>query len=146
MVNIRVAKTKDWREILKFLRETPELQGSGRKVDPEYTKDYVVDSINNKNENIVLVAEEDKIIGLLTAEIFKKKRFSYLTDFAIKQEYRKKGIGKSLYQEFEKMLKKNKIITVAGITKTSNKAMHKLLKSQRIDIGEKFYFFVKSLR
>ena len=146
MIKIRLAEIKDWKQILKLLRKTPELQGSGNKIDSEYTKNYVLDSIKNKKANIVLVAEESKkIIGILTAEIFKKKRYSYLTDFAVLPYERHRGVGSLLYKRFEEILKKDKVKTIAGITKINNRAMQIFLKKHKIKLGEKFYFFEKEL-
>jgi ribosomal protein S18 acetylase RimI-like enzyme len=145
-MKIRLAKVRDWKKILKLLKETPELQCSGKKVDDEYTRDYVLDSIKNKKENIVLVAEEDKkIIGLLTAELFKKKRYSYLTDFAVVKERRPEGVGRKIYDKFLELLKKDKVDTLAGITKIKDRAMHKFLKKEGVRLGEKVYFFEKKL-
>lgn len=146
-MKIRRAKVDEWKKILKLLRQTPELQGSGNKIDSEYTKDYIISFIKDKQNNVVLIAKKNKeIMGILTADIFKKKRLSYLTDLVVKEQYRNRGIGNLLYNKFEYILKNNKIITLAGICKTNNKIMHKFLKKHNIKLGEKMYYFQKRLK
>ena len=72
-MKIRNAHLKDEKEILGLLIRTPELQGYG-EIDAIYSEDYVIDCIKDKEMNLVLVVEEDnKMVGLLIAEIWDKK-------------------------------------------------------------------------
>ncbi|MDD4902704.1 MAG: GNAT family N-acetyltransferase [Patescibacteria group bacterium] len=147
MLKIRKAKISDSDKILKILRQTPELQGSRHHVDAEYTKNYVTDCIRDTRENCVLVAVDGKeIIGVITLEIYLKKKFSHLTDIAIVSGYRRKGIGGQLYQACEKILKKKKINAVAGITQADNKIMRSFCAKHQLDMGKEMYYFEKKLK
>jgi N-acetylglutamate synthase-like GNAT family acetyltransferase len=146
MIKIRPAKISDRGEILKILRQTPELQGSRHHVDAEYNMNYVCDCIRDTRENCVLVAVDGKeIIGVATLEIYLKKKFSHLTDIAIISGYRRSGVGSRLYEACEKFLKKKKIVAIAGITLTDNKIMRRFLTKHKLDMGRKMFYFEKKL-
>jgi ribosomal protein S18 acetylase RimI-like enzyme len=147
MVKIRKAKFNDRHEILKILRQTPELQGSRHHVDAEYNMNYVRDCIRDSKDNLVLVAVEGKeIIGAATLEIYLKKKFSHLTDIAIVGGHRRKGVGGQLYRACEKILKKKKIIAVAGITLADNKIMRRFCAKHKLNMGKEMYYFEKKLK
>jgi len=146
-IEVKRAKINEWKSILRLLKGAPELQCSKDKVDSEYTKNYVKESIIEKKEDVVLVAEENKkVIGVLTAEIFKKKGYAYWTDFVVEKRYRNKGIGGMIYKKFEDICRENKISTIAGITKINDKEMHEFIKKRGFNLGKKVYFFEKKLK
>ena len=114
-MNIRNAQLKDAGQILNLLTKTPELQGYGDR-DAVYSKPYVIDGIKDKKMNLILVAEENKrIIGLLTAEMWNKKKHSFLVSFVVLPEYRSRGVGKKLYGLYEKHCKKHGVKTIATL-------------------------------
>jgi N-acetylglutamate synthase-like GNAT family acetyltransferase len=147
MLKIRKAEIGDRGQILKILRQTPELQGSRHRVDAEYTKEYVSDCIRATQENCVLVATDgNSIVGIVTVEISPKKKFSHLTDIAVVKNLRNKGIGGQLYQACEKFLKKKKITAIAGITLADNKIMRHFCAKHKLGLGKKMYYFEKKLK
>jgi N-acetylglutamate synthase-like GNAT family acetyltransferase len=143
-MKIRKATIKDRDKILSLLQKTPELQGSQNKIDAEYTAEYVSDCILDTQRNCVLIAvDNEKIIGLLTAEMYPKKGFSHLTDIVVTPTKRNQRVGSQLYQRCEKILKKKKISAIAGITQASNKIMQKFCAEHGLKMGKKMYYFEK---
>jgi GNAT superfamily N-acetyltransferase len=144
-MKIRNAQLKDAELILKLLRKTPELQGYG-EMDAVYSKDYVIDCIKDKKMNLVFVAEENKkVVGLLIAEIWKKKRYSFFLDLVVLPEYRLKGIGTELYQAYETYCKKKDLKTITALVQTTNTNMHKFCEKKGYKKGHALYFFEKDL-
>jgi N-acetylglutamate synthase-like GNAT family acetyltransferase len=146
MIKIRKARISDRDQILKLLRQTPELQGSRHHVDAEYNMNYVCGCVRDTKDNLVLVAMDGKkIVGVATLEIYLKKRFSHLTDIAIIAGCRHQGVGGQLYQACEKILRKKKIKAVAGITLADNKIMRRFCAKHKLDMGKEMYYFEKKL-
>lgn len=144
-MEIRYAQLKDAKQILDLLVRTPELQGYG-EMDAVYSEDYVIDCIKDRKLNLVLVAEEGKkIAGLLIAEIWDKKRYSFFVNFAVLPGYRSKGIGRKLYIMYEKHCKKHKLKTITALVQTGNKAMQKFCKKEGYKRGHKLYFYEKDI-
>lgn len=142
---IRNAELKDTETILDLLKKTPELQGCG-EIDALYSEGYVVDSIKDKKINLVLVAEQNtKVVGLLMAEIWKEKKYSFFVDFVVLPEYRSKGIGTKLYESYEKHCKKNGLKTIIGLVKTENSNMQRFCEKRGYKKGNKFYLYEKEI-
>lgn len=144
-MKIRKGKISDLKELLKFLNETPELQSS--KGEKTYTRAWVKDSLTDKDRNLVLIAEENnKIIGFLIAELWKKKKSSFFADIFVKPEYRKQGIATKLKDKYEKICKKLGLKTIVGLVLVTNKKMYKLMEKRGYKRGNKFYFYEKRLK
>lgn len=144
-MKIRRGELRDAKEILRLLNSTPELQGGEN--EGVYTLDFVKGSIKNKDRELVLVAEEEgKLIGFLTAELWKHKGYSFFVDLFVKPEFRKKGVASQLYSKYESILKKLKIKTITGLVLVTNKRMLKWCKKHGLIIGNKMYFYEKRLR
>ena len=142
---IRNAQLKDTETILDLLKKTPELQGYG-EMDAVYSEDYVVDSIKDKKINLVLVAEENtKIVGLLMAEIWEKKKYSYFVDFVVLPDYRSKGIGTKLYESYEEYCKKKGLKTIIGLVQISNNKMQQFCEKKGYKKGHELYFYEKDI-
>jgi N-acetylglutamate synthase-like GNAT family acetyltransferase len=144
-MDIRNAKLKDTEEILNLLIKTPELQGYG-EMDAVYSEDYVIDCIEDKNINLILVAEEDdKIVGLLIAEIWDKKKYSFFVNFVVLPDYRSKGIGTKLYQAYEEHCKKHHLKTITALVQRSNKVMQQFCEKKEYKKGHELYFYEKDI-
>jgi len=145
-MKIRNAQLKDTKEIFKLLIKTPELQGYG-EMDAVYSKEYVIDCIRDKKMNLFLVAEDkNEIIGILLAEIWDKKRYSFFVNFVVLPEYRSKGIGTGLYKSYEKYCKKHKLRIITALVQTSNKTMQRFCENKGYKKGHKLYFYEKEFR
>ena len=144
-MEIRNAKLKDANQILDLLIKTPELQGCG-EMDAVYSKEFVIDCIKDKKMNLVLVAEEnDKIIGLLIAEIWDKKKYSFFVNFVVLPQYRSKGIGTKLYEKYEAYCKKNDLKTITALIQKDNLNMQKFCDNRGYEKGHELYFYEKDL-
>jgi len=144
-MKIRKAQLKDTKQILDLLIKTPELQGYG-EMDAVYSKDYVVDCIKDEKMNLILVAEEqDKIVGLLIAEIWDGKKYSFFVNFVVLPEYRSKGIGAKLYKLYEEHCEKHGLKTITALVQTSNKIMQQFCEKKKYKKGHNLYFYEKGL-
>ena len=144
-MSIRNAELKDKEEILRLLIKTPELQGYG-EMDAVYSDDYVIDCIKDKNMNLILVAEEDKkIVGLLIAEIWDKKKYSFFVNFVVLPDYRSKGIGTKLYKAYEDYCNKHDLKTITALVQTSNKVMQQFCEKKGYKKGHELYFYEKDI-
>ena len=144
-MKIRNAHLKDEKEILGLLIRTPELQGYG-EIDAIYSEDYVIDCIKDKEMNLVLVVEEDnKMVGLLIAEIWDKKGYSFLETFVVLPDYRSKGVGTKLYEFYEEYCKKSGLKIIVMLVQTSNKVMQQFCEKSGYKKGHDFYFYEKNI-
>ena len=87
-ITIRKASIKDFKIIKKLAKEIDE------EISIYYFKRLL--------RNICLVAEENKIVGVIYGEYNKKEKWTYLSGIVVLKEFRHKGIGKKLIKEFEK--------------------------------------------
>ncbi len=93
-----------------------------------------------------MVAEQNtKVVGLLMAEIWKEKKYSFFVDFVVLPEYRSKGIGTKLYESYEKHCKKNGLKTIIGLVKTENSNMQRFCEKRGYKKGNKFYLYEKEI-
>jgi len=136
----------DAEEILKILKETPELYGS-KDEEIVYTPQFINGALTSPDRDLVLIAEEnEKIVGFLIAELWKHKGYSYLLDIYIKPEFRRQGIASKLFEEYEKYCKDNGMNVIVGLVLMSNKTMQKWCEKHGIKRGNKFYFYEKKLK
>ena len=144
-MKIRKARLKDLNIILKLLRTTPELHGV--KGEPIYSKEYVIDSIKDNKRNVFFIAEENKkIMGFIFAEIWLKKKYSFLIDIVIVKEHRGRGVGKMLYYHYENYCRKKGIGIISALTQTKNKKTQEFNKRIGLKKGKSFYYYEKELR
>jgi ribosomal protein S18 acetylase RimI-like enzyme len=143
-MKIRKGRPKDTKELLALLNGTPELQGVGEK--DSYSPEFVSGTIKSKSRNLVLIAEDQgKIVGLLMAELWKNKKFSFLLDIFVKEEYRNKGTASMLEEEYEKICKKLKIDEINTLVLLDNQKMQKWCSKQNYQQGNKFFYYSKEL-
>ena len=143
-MKLRKATLKDAESILELLRSTKELQGSFQ-VDGVYSREFVEDSILDEERNLILVAEEGRLVGFLLAELWVKKRFSFLTDLVVNQDFRGKGIATHLYLEYESQCRKLGITTINGFVKEGNLVMQKFMINRNFKKGNKLYYYEKTI-
>ena len=110
---IRKAENKDYEELIKLVYQVHKLHCENRPdiyVDGNpFPKNYF-DNMFNDEKSLILVFEEDKkIVGLLTASIkhnnpisiAKSRTVYFIEDIVVDNNYRRKGIGKQLYNYLE---------------------------------------------
>lgn len=141
---IRRGELSDLRILMKFLNETPELQAD--KEGETYSEDWVKACITDKERDLVLIAEkEEETAGFLIAELWTKKKQSFLSDIYVKEEFRRKGIASKLEKEYEKIIKEMGIKTIITLTLTDNSKMHHFFNKNNYKKGHTFYLYEKEL-
>lgn len=145
-MKIRRGKLSDAEEILKALKETPELHGS-KDEEIAYTPLFVNGALTHPDRDLVLIAEENKkIIGFLIAELWEHKGYSYLVDIYIRPEFRRQGIASKLFEEYENYCKKHGMNVIVGLVLINNRKMQKWCDKHGIKQENKFYFYEKKLK
>lgn len=142
---IRKGKLSDLKELHTLLNQTPQLQGgTGEEI---YSKIWIKSALTDKERELFLIAEEKKeIIGFLSAELWRNKRYSFLIDLFVKPRWREKGIAATLMKTYEKQCRKMKITRIIGLVLTSNKRMQKFIEKKSYRKGGTFYFYEKRLK
>lgn len=144
-MKIRQGKPADANEILNLLKTTPQLHGI--QSEQIYSKEYVMDFIKDKKLGLVLVAEENnRVIGFVLAEIWVKKKYSFLSDIAVVPEHRSKGVGKRLYMAYENYCRKKRMNIIVELVQTGNKIMQSFMEKSGFKRGYPFYFYEKVLK
>jgi ribosomal protein S18 acetylase RimI-like enzyme len=143
-MKIERIKKRDVTQVLNILIKTPEIQGS-KSIDEVYTRRYVEGAINSKDSLILVAKENKKVVGVLVAEIFKKRKYSVFVDFGILEDYREQGIGSKLYDQYEKICEKERIKVIELIIHTNNKKMKNFLKIKKYKQGSLMLFYDKVL-
>ena len=142
-MKIRKGKLSDLQEVYKTLNKTLELQGgTGGET---YSKEWVKTALTDKERELFLIAEEkNKIIGLLSAELWKNKKYSFFLDIFVEPEYRKKGVASALLKEYEEICKDIGIKKFIALVLITNKRMQNFIEKRNYKRGDKFYFYEKN--
>ena len=109
MLTIRKGKKKDIPFVLELIKELAEYENALDEVSIT-RQELEEDGFNSSPNYYFLVAEEDtEIIGMSFYWIRYstwKGKFLFLEDFIVKQEHRRKGVGKALFNATIKICKK----------------------------------------
>lgn len=145
-MKIRKGKLSDLEELYKILNNTPELYGGSYEKDA-YSKEEIKENLKGRKTDFVLIAEEEgrRMIGFLLAEISKKRKYSYLENLYVKQNYRKKGVASKLMEIYEDECKKKKIKEITLLTLKTNKDMNLFLINKNYRRGKELILFDKRL-
>lgn len=138
-MNIRPATTKDLGQ-LETLFSLPELALPTKKyMSAELLSHYL-------DNNFFLVAEEsDTIIGAIFGEKLKYDGMM-LWDFAVSNDYQRKGVGKALLVQFEENTRNAGITWIIGYVPKNNPESIRFYQNKKYNIGETPYLeFLKSL-
>ena len=146
MVEIRKATLKDVNKLYYLGSITPELQVSD---EPFMTKKGFEFAVKNPKGVFLVAEEKTKVVGFAYGNI-KNKGKGYkegcLVYLVVHPKYRKKGIGKLLYDERLKQLKKRGVSYVYSWIGVDNKRMHKFSKKHGgLKLGKKFIYCSKEL-
>jgi len=143
-MKIRNAKISELKEIYEILNKNPELQGgTGSET---YSKSWIKSAITDRKREIFLIAEEKgTIIGLLSAELWKNKKYSFIIDLFVKPDCRKRGIASALLKKYEEKCKNMGINKFIGLVLTSNRRMQAFMKKKNYKKGSEFYYYEKSV-
>jgi len=141
-MKIRTANKKDIKEIVKLINSAEELRETKKS---KHDIKYISSHINNPMHQIYICEENNKIIGVLTAEVWKDKKYGFVSNIIMNKKFRKKGIGSLLFNKFEKYCKAKKFRKITFLTKISNKKMQKWSEKKGYKKGDSFYFYKKDL-
>lgn len=108
-----------------------------------YSREELKEWIKKPKDNILLVAEiNKKIEGFLYAKIMARE-WCMIDNIGVKQDWRKKGIGKILLEELFKILKSKKVNFVQLFANLKHKKTINFWKNRKFNEGEKFLWLEK---
>jgi len=142
---IRKGKLSDISNIHHALNHTNELRDYGGD-DEEYPKTWVRGVVENKSNNLVLVAEDNKkFVGFTIVHLLKGASDGLAHSLYVVPSYRRKGIASRLLQNREYYLKNKGYKFVIGLVNVSNKKMQNFMFEHNYNKGNKFYVYWKVL-
>ncbi len=96
--------------------------------------------------DIMLVAEENgEVLGFQLTQLHLPSGVGYLSDLAVKEGVRGKGLGTILTEETLKLMKDKGITYVYGLTQQNNEKIHNLLKKLGFSEAETMIWFEKRI-
>lgn len=121
-MKIRNAKIEDKKELKEILIQAQELHYNNRpdifrKMTPKEVEKEIMEVLENKERKIIVVANEnDKVCGLVIFKIkeiknntnLKDARILHIGKIVVDEKCRRKGIGKLMMKEINKISKKLK--------------------------------------
>ncbi|MBI2656363.1 GNAT family N-acetyltransferase [Candidatus Woesearchaeota archaeon] len=120
-MKIRKAKIEDLNQILEFT-VIKKMKSDYWHMSPiKFVESY----IKNKNNFFFLAIENNKIIGIISGELWKDKKFAYLGRIDVKRKNNRE-IAKKLFKYLIKFCKENKITLINTYLRKSNKIIMKL--------------------
>ncbi len=141
-IKIRKMTAEDTSEIALLGKNSKELQIDKDK-ELYYSADTIKELIKSKS-GICLVAEIDnRIVGFTIRIHHKYFNEIYLSDLFVKEEYRKIGVGRKLFDESMKIAKTKKVDWAWALVQTENKRMQRFLEKNGFKRGKPFYFYYK---
>ena len=141
-MKVRNATAKDVRHILKLVSTAKEVEAyEGNKPSENFIRSHLYNP-----HNVMLVCEEKgKIIGSLTAEMWKDKKYAFISTIVVHKETRGMGVGTMLYNSFEKSCKKNHIKAINFLVLSTNKKMQNWSEKKGFRKGHLMYFYEKGI-
>src|SRR3989304_6832002 len=136
-MKIRKASIKDVNRLYELMDKTKEVHLTKNI----YSKDFVKKIVKNPSTYAIVTEENKKIVGLLTAAIWKYLGASYCDMIIIDKNFRNKGVGKMLHSNYINFLKRNKISYVWGLAKPNNHKMEKILKKFKFKKRALCYYY-----
>jgi ribosomal protein S18 acetylase RimI-like enzyme len=141
-MEVRKAQLKDVKQVLELLNATKEVRAyEGYK----YHKEYVTSHLNNPMHLMLVCEEEGRILGVLCAEIWKDKKYSFVSNLVVSSTHRRKGRGRMLYSAFERYCRSKGLKVVNLLVLVTNKRMQKWCKKNGFKKGHALYFYEKNI-
>ena len=101
--------------------------------------------IQEKTEHLTHVTSALGGVGLLIAETWDKKKYSFFVNFVVLSEYQSKGIGTKLYQLYEEHCQKHNLKTITALVQTTNNVMQRFCEKKGYKKGHQLYFYEKDI-
>ena len=114
MINIRKSKKCDIEKILKLAEELYQAElPFDKNLNPNYytnqkAKDDLQKSISSRKRTFLVAEENDNLVGYVDGYIIEEvyiEKVAYLDHLCVSKKYRGRGIGKTLIDEFTKIMK-----------------------------------------
>src|SRR3989344_634043 len=142
-MKIRKATMKDVKELLNLVNNTENLSGDKNDSYEVYTlKQYIEGPISN-----LFVADiNGEIVGFILIEVWKKAKYTYVTDIAVDKRFRGKHIGYNLMIYAEKFAKNQGSKYFFYYMQENNKAMERMSAKLGYKKGRKFIFYSKEIK
>lgn len=138
-MKIRIAEVKNFDKLIEIRKEFFRWEAErDKRVDPNYEKRSlsIRTGKNLRQDNVAFFIAEEKgqIVGFAGASIDKAAKWTklekegHLFNLYVKEDYRRKGIGKKLIKRTMEWFKKNKISDVKILVYNFNEKAHKIYK------------------
>ncbi|MBU1046857.1 GNAT family N-acetyltransferase [Patescibacteria group bacterium] len=122
-IDIKKAKKEDYYSFLEILEESEEKHRLGvpwRYKKPEsefFTKNDFEKMIKDQNCNFLIAKEDEKVLGYIIAykkeisetSILKPRKYIFINDLAVKDNYKRQGVGSLLMEKIEEWAREIKI-------------------------------------
>ena len=96
------------------------------------------------DEDVLLVAENDgQIIGYFLSHLHETTGTAYVENIFVKENYRRQGVGESLFREGIERIADRGGRYISVLTKTDNEKMIKFLKKLNFNKGDEFVWMDK---
>ena len=123
-MKIRKANKKDIPALIKIVKGVPSIED----YPGEYDKSLFEKMLKDK-ETILLIAEiENQVVGFKEFKIDKGAKRVYGESIAVSKDYRKQGIGLTLFNAMEDYAKKHEFKRISFIVRDWNESMNSLAK------------------
>jgi ribosomal protein S18 acetylase RimI-like enzyme len=143
-MKLRRAKLDDAKSMHKLLNNTEELRASND--ESLYSMNFVIDCIEDTERNVVIVAEIDgELAGFLIAELWKRKKYSYIIDLLVLPKYQGMRVASRILQAYEKYCKILGLSKIVAVVLEDNLKMKRLCGKIRLIKGKKFDYYQKNL-
>ena len=136
------ARMKNANGVYSLMKKTKEVHLTSNI----YSRSFEKKIIKNPSTYAIVAEEKGRVIGLLTAAIWKNLSASYWDMLIVDNKLRNKGIGKKLYDNYISYLKKNGITYIWGLTKTSNEKIGRLLQKFKFKKRALCYYYDKEIK
>lgn len=112
---------------------------------PAYYSVYSLkEAIKSENEVCLVALVDGKFAGFALSHINPVFNEAYLSDLALKSEYRGTGLGSQLFNKLEQTLKVKGVNWCWALIHEDNGQMQEMIEKRGFEKGRKFYFYSRS--
>lgn len=142
MIKVRFAKKTDKKRILELYNSSQDMWYGSSK-DSGYNEKEILEYITDKKNRMFVFEEDKKVLGVLLAEFHSD--YVYLHTIIVDKNSRKKGIGKILLDNLDKLAKKEGKKVIETVTSKQNQAMQNLFSKLNYRRAKEFVAYQKFL-
>lgn len=141
-VNIRYAKLKDYKSVCRISKEMhlyhvknrPDIYKEARKT---IYKNFFNELLKDEDIEVLVITLDEKIVGyaivryvdLKDVDLLKDKYYAYIDEICIRENFRRKGFGKILFNYIYDLVKSNGVDTLELGVWSFNKEALKFYKA-----------------